>query len=175
MSAKAPSTKKTPSHPELIKVVFNPGFHTSFAESLVSLPAGALFSRIDTATAAPQPTWASVQISADKHIDLNSDLVYCNHSCAPSLEFDMMRMEVRVARDIEGGRLEVGDILTFFYPSTEWNMSRPFHCECKHSRCKGWISGSGQMKRAQLDGYWLNWHIRELLEKEDRRSGETKL
>ncbi len=35
--------------------------------------------------------------------------------------------EVRVVRDRD---LQVGDQLTFFYPSTEWASPRPFQCLC---------------------------------------------
>ncbi|KAF4503946.1 hypothetical protein G6O67_008574 [Ophiocordyceps sinensis] len=58
--------------------------------------------------------------------------VYCNHSCSPSLVFDMTRFEVRVSGH---GPLSVGDALTFFYPSTEWRMVQPFGCECGADRC----------------------------------------
>ncbi len=81
--------------------------------------------------------YASVQIDAQGHsIDLNFALVYCNHSCAPSLEFDKQRFEVRVAR---GRDLNVGDALTIFYSSSEWVMDQPFPRTCGTSRCYGWF------------------------------------
>lgn len=39
-------------------------------------------------TLTEKPTYATVQISEDKHIFLNSDLLYLNHSCEPSLVSD---------------------------------------------------------------------------------------
>jgi len=154
-----------PSHPDLIKVIQRPKAFTSGASSLVALPAGSLFTRLETATPAPK-AYSSVQISRDEHIELNSDLIYCNHSCAPSLEFDMQKFEIRVARDKD---LEVGDALTFFYPSTEFNMAQPFQCECSagEGNCKGWIAGAGQMAREALEGYWLNEHIEMLLAEQE--------
>ncbi len=68
----------------------------------------------------------------------------------------MRKYEVRVAR---GRDLKVGDELTFFYPSTEWDMAQPFRCECGAEECKGWIQGAGSMDRGLLEGYWLNEHI----------------
>ena len=58
----------------------------------------------------------SVQCSRDRSciIELHSDLVFCNHSCRPTLVFDMAKLEVRVADDRP---LSVGDDLTFFYPT----------------------------------------------------------
>ncbi|KAH0562455.1 hypothetical protein GP486_002858 [Trichoglossum hirsutum] len=159
-----------PSHPALIKVVLRPKAFTSGAVSLVTLPAGSLFSRIESATLASK-AYSSVQISREEHIELNSDLIYCNHSCEPSLEFDMTKFEVRVAR---GRDLKVGDALTFFYPSSEWDMAQPFRCECGagEGKCRVWIAGAGQMGRKALDGYWLNEHIEALLvEKETGVAG----
>jgi hypothetical protein len=138
-----------------------PKAFTSGAFSLVTEPAGSFLSKIESATLASK-AYSSVQISRDEHIELNSDLIYCNHSCEPSLEFDMTKFEVRVARNRD---LKVGDALTFFYPSSEWNMAQPFRCECGagEGRCKGWIAGAGQMGGQALEGYWLNEHIEALL------------
>ncbi|KAI9652007.1 MAG: hypothetical protein M1829_001982 [Trizodia sp. TS-e1964] len=149
-----------PSHPGVIKVVKGIEAFTNRAESLVSLPAGALLARITTATPAKK-SWTTVQISRTDHLELNSDLVYCNHSCNPTLVFDMAKMEIRVVDDKP---LAVGDTLTFFYPSTEWKMSRPFQCFCGEENCKGLISGAGQMREVDLKGYYLNDHILGLLE-----------
>ncbi|KAH0544596.1 hypothetical protein FGG08_001245 [Glutinoglossum americanum] len=150
-----------PSHPNLIKVVVRPEAFTSGAFSLVALPAGSFFTRIDSATLAPK-AYSSVQISRNEHIELNSDLIYCNHSCEPSLEFDMTKFEVRVGRN---RNLKVGDALTFFYPSSEFQMAQSFQCECGAGDgiCKGWISGASQMGRQAMEGYWLNEHIEALL------------
>lgn len=110
--------------------------------------------------------YTSVQTGANSHIELNSDLVYCNHSCNPSLNFDMGKMEVRVVDDRD---LKVGDQLTFFYPSSEWDMDQPFQCNCGAGEgvCKGVIDGAKKMDRKDLEGYWLNDHIKELLQERD--------
>jgi hypothetical protein len=146
---------------------------SSYAVSLVSLPAGALFAPL-TGTTSSGKAYSSVQTGRDEHIELNSDLLYCNHSCAPSLEFDMARLEVRVAR---GRALKAGDRLTFWYPSTEWDMAQPFECQCGTRPCKGWIAGAGQMDETVVRGYWLNGHIEELLrerkEKTARKNGHS--
>ncbi|KAI9791532.1 MAG: hypothetical protein M1833_001516 [Piccolia ochrophora] len=151
-----------PSHSDLINVVDRPGDFTSGALSLVNLPAGSLFTRITTATPVGNHAYSSVQVSSNAHIELNSDLIYCNHSCAPSLIFDMARLEVRVVDDKP---LIVGDPLTFFYPSSEWDMAQPFDCTCGAPMgvCKGRIAGAKHMTVADLDGYWLNEHIVRLL------------
>lgn len=150
-----------PSHPSHIRVIKSEGF-SSGAVSLVSLPPGALFAPIVDASPAAARSFTTVQSSRDENIELNSDLVYCNHSCVPSLVFDMAKSEVRVLDDKP---LQVGESLTFFYPSTEWRISQSFDCECgaPDGKCKGWIVGAGEMEPKDLEGYWLNAHIQELL------------
>ena len=88
------------------------------------------------------------------------------------------------ARVVDDRPLRVGDELTFFYPSTEWEMDRPFRCRCGagEGKCLGWIDGAkvlasrGRMDRDGmgrrknvLEGYWLNGHVREMLEKEKEK------
>jgi hypothetical protein len=148
----------------LLRVEKNPGSFASRSISLVSLPAGSIFARISSPTPAVV-AYSSVQASRDLHIELNCDLVYINHSCKPSLVFDMERWEVRVAEK----DLEEGDELTFFYPSTEWSMAQPFECGCKEEGCRGEIKGAKDMDEGVLKQYWLNKHIEEMLE--EKKSG----
>lgn len=154
---------KQPSHPDQIFVSAGPG-RTSAAISLVCLPAGAFFAPITGITSCYRRTWTSVQHSVDgSNIELNSDLVFCNHSCRPSLVFDMSKLEVRVA---DNTPLKAGDPLTFFYPSTEWDMVAPFTCECSAkgaSRCGRRIVGAKHADRVFLERFWLNDHIKDLL------------
>lgn len=154
----------------LMRVDKRPGNYASASYSLVNLPAGAVFARITTPTPAIV-AYSSVQAGKNLHIELNSDLVYINHSCAPTLIFDMARWEVRVNPDLEGG-LKEGDELTFFYPSTEWSMAQPFDCLCKTGECKKVIKGAKDMSLSDLDEYWLSEHIKELLHERDaKRNG----
>lgn len=60
-------------------------------------------------------------------------------------------------------------------------MAQPFKCFCGTPKCRGTISGAKDMTPAQLEGYWLNSHIRELMEDSssnsqqgDLRNGTTK-
>ncbi|KAF2734408.1 hypothetical protein EJ04DRAFT_512525 [Polyplosphaeria fusca] len=145
----------------LLQVEHNPGSYASRSVSLVNVDPGAIFSRISSPTPATC-AYSSVQASKDLHIELNCDLVYINHSCSPTLVFDMSRWEIKVNPDLEGG-LKVGDELTFFYPSTEWDMAQPFDCHCAQPECRGRISGAKDMPEMVLRKYWLNPHIEELL------------
>ena len=53
---------------------------------------------------------------------------------------------------IASGRgLKAGEELTFFYPSTEWDMDQGFDCFCGSKVCLGYIGGAKHMKLAQLE------------------------
>ncbi|KAB8228307.1 uncharacterized protein BDW43DRAFT_304021 [Aspergillus alliaceus] len=134
-----------PSHPDKIEVVKGNKPYKSSAYSKIFLPAGALFTKIAAATF----------VDHDTYTTLNSDLVYCNHSCNPSLVFDMTRFEVRVSEDRP---LSVGDELTHF------------QCECNAGpgRCLGLIAGAGSIEPSTLKRFWLNKHIHELLDDKRR-------
>ncbi|KAJ0292430.1 hypothetical protein CBS470a_002735 [Colletotrichum nupharicola] len=137
-----------PSHPDIQDVI--KASETEFLTksfSKVALPPFAVYAKMSfpPCNLADEPTYATVQCGKDKHLNLNSDLLYINHSCEPSL---------------------------FFYPSTEWHMAQPFDCFCGTPSCRGRIAGARDMPRAQLEGLWLNGHIRELLDERDSgRSG----
>ncbi|KAL2854196.1 D-isomer specific 2-hydroxyacid dehydrogenase [Aspergillus pseudodeflectus] len=169
IAVQEPTSTPTPlyppaTHPGLIRVSRSTKAFASGAYSEVSLPAGSLFAKITTATPGTK-AYTSVQTGRDTHIELNSDLVFCNHSCTPSLNFDMHKMEVRV---VDERPLSAGDALTFFYPSSEWEMDQAFQCNCgSGDKCKGLIKGAKGMSRKDLEGYWLNPHIEELLSERD--------
>ncbi|KAF3931087.1 hypothetical protein ABW20_dc0106708 [Dactylellina cionopaga] len=146
--------------------------------SRVSLPRGLHFCYIKTQTPAPRTTWSTVQTSKTDHIELNSALLYTNHSCAPTLEIEVyspnskgeypngMAGEVRVVKDRD---LQAGDELTWFYPSTEYMSPRPFTCLCGASDdvCIGTQKGSHFLPKSVLDRYFINTHVRELVAERD--------
>ncbi|MGK7904081.1 MAG: SET domain-containing protein-lysine N-methyltransferase [Hormoscilla sp.] len=57
-------------------------------------------------------------------------LQYINHSCAPNVFFDTSDLFLRAL-----SKIEIGEELTFFYPSTEWSMDRQFDCLCQSKDC----------------------------------------
>lgn len=77
-----------PSHPSIQEVQHaTDGSFTTRSLSRVALPPFAVFAKLSfpPCTEAPEPTYATVQMGKDKHLNLNSDLLYINHSCEPSL------------------------------------------------------------------------------------------
>ncbi|KAF9772864.1 hypothetical protein IL306_009407 [Fusarium sp. DS 682] len=149
------------SHYDILRVDRSDQPFKSAAISLVSLPPGALFAKITEATHAPRATWTSFQVGRNKHMEFNSDIVFINHSCDPNLVVDTTRMEVRVADD---RHIVEGDELTWFYPSAEWEMAQSFPCECGTEKCLVAVRGSKYIEPEKLKGYFLNRHIKELVE-----------
>jgi hypothetical protein len=77
-----------PSHPNVQKVQFSTEKDfTTKSHSTITLPPFALFAKMafPPCTLAEKATYATVQIGREQHMNLNSDLVYINHSCMPSV------------------------------------------------------------------------------------------
>ncbi|TGO15877.1 hypothetical protein BPAE_0534g00010 [Botrytis paeoniae] len=161
-------TMSQPTHPDRLEVIKGDQPYSSSAKSLISLPAGALFAKMASATVTEQHTYTSVATGISSRIELNSDLVFCNHSCDPSLVFDITQLEVRV---VDKRPLQVGDDLTFFYPSSEWDMVQPFQCGCGAgpNKCLGYISGAKHIHAELLNRYWLNDHVRDLMDEREKK------
>lgn len=53
-------------------------------------------------------------------------------------------------------------------------MAQPFDCLCGTPTCRGRISGARDMTLEQLDGLWLNGHIRELLEEREAQKEQGR-
>ncbi|KAF8972661.1 hypothetical protein BDZ97DRAFT_2003516 [Flammula alnicola] len=111
--------------------------------------------------------YTSVQCGRNDHIELNSDLVYINHSCEPNVAFDLSspdqcKWHLRALKDIQPG-----DTLTFFYPSTEWDMDQPFNCECGTQTCLGMIQGARYLSKKTSKRAYMSapgsrsWYQRE--------------
>ncbi|RWA12258.1 hypothetical protein EKO27_g2878 [Xylaria grammica] len=171
----------------LLEVKRVEGDFQSWAVSLVELPAGALFARI-TGVAVSRPSWSSVQAGRNLHIDLNSELVFVNHSCDPTLEWDMERMEIRVSRnhDLKKGDLQVSttvDVTREDNKSPNYSrcsrelpapvvQSTPFDCWCGAGEgvCLGHISGAIGLDAERLGSYWINGYISEMLEEASKKN-----
>lgn len=76
-----------PSHPTIQDVIINNEEFTTKSYSKVTFAPFAVFAKLNfpPCTVADEPTYATVQMGRDSHLNLNSDLLYINHSCEPSL------------------------------------------------------------------------------------------
>ncbi|MBM3411899.1 MAG: SET domain-containing protein [Bacteroidetes bacterium] len=101
------------------------------------------------------PSYLTVQLGDKHHIMLKpAYLQYINHSCNPNCFFDTTNLTVVALRDIA-----YDEELTFFYPSSEWDMSQPFVCNCRSQQCLGMIRGAKHLSDQQANEYHLNLYI----------------
>jgi SET domain-containing protein len=105
------------------------------------------------------PTYLTVQISDDVHIELLPECLACaNHSCTPNCFFDTTSMEFIAIKDIPPG-----EEFTFFYPSAEWDMDQPFQCNCGSPNCIGIIQGALYLSPDTIQKYRFTDFIQQKL------------
>jgi hypothetical protein len=105
-----------------------------------------------------QATYQTIQVGRNQHIEELGVIAYLNHSCQPNTFIDVTRMEVIAVRDIAAG-----EELNFFYPSTEWEMDRPFICLCGAPQCVRLVAGAKYLSVDTLSRYSINQHVREMI------------
>ncbi|KAG8708367.1 hypothetical protein FRC08_018929 [Ceratobasidium sp. 394] len=157
-------------YPDLYVVNSQPGFFMSGLKSLVTFEPGQLMTYLTGWTKCPEKTWSSVQcgVGAEDHIELNSVYVFMNHSCAPNVVVDLSspnhsEWHVRALK-----KINPGDDISFFYPSTEWDSPQPFDCRCKAQNCVGYYAGSKYLSRQQVEerGFISPW-VSQLMRERD--------
>lgn len=99
----------------------------------------------------------TVQIGRDEHTHVGK-LAALNHSCDPNVILDTENLLMVARRDIAKG-----EELSYFYPSTEWEMDAPFICLCGASNCIHVVAGARFLPLSTLEYHYLNRHIRELM------------
>ncbi|KAI8374163.1 uncharacterized protein BYT42DRAFT_575320 [Radiomyces spectabilis] len=153
------------SHPGLFKIV-RQGPPEAFSSKLVTerpFEKGAVIVNLTGLTPGPK-RYSSVQISENDHIELNSDLLYMNHSCDPSVDVDVSAERRAI---IALKELKAGDEMTFFYPSTEWDMAQPFTCWCGADKCIKTVKGARYIDTEILQQFQLSQHIKDLTQRRD--------
>lgn len=153
-----------PTHPGLFQVV-RQGTPEQFSSKLVAeldFPKGSIVVDLKGLTPGAK-RYSSVQVSSTQHVELNSDLVFMNHSCDPSMHMDVDRMAIVALKDIKAG-----DEMTFFYPSTEWDMAQPFACWCGSSKCIETVQGAKYLPSNVLSQFVLSNHIKEAAKDRDQ-------
>ncbi|AQT74963.1 MULTISPECIES: SET domain-containing protein-lysine N-methyltransferase [Streptomyces] len=118
--------------------------------------AGQVVTDLGACIEADAPSIYTIDVGG-RHID-GPRVRHLNHSCDPNTRVDTVRLQVVALRPIAAG-----EELTFFYPSTEWEMVGPFACLCGADRCIGTVSGARDLPPAVLERYALNPHIADLL------------
>jgi hypothetical protein len=101
----------------------------------------------------------TIQVGPTAHVEDESGLTFLRHSCAPNVVVDTSALLMVFAlRDIA-----VGEELTRFYPSTEWDMVRPLVCGCGAPHCVRFVAGARYLSADVLGRHFVNEHIRRLL------------
>jgi hypothetical protein len=119
---------------------------------------GEVVYKIETPQIVSKPTYQTIQIGQGLHLEDLGIIAYMNHSCQPNTIIDTSSLTIRATRDIA-----VGEDLSFFYPSTEWEMDRPFVCLCGAPQCIRLVAGAKYLSVDVLRNYFINQHIRELI------------
>ena len=124
-----------------------------------SFQPGEVIADFSAGTIAAEPTYLTVQVGIGKHITLQPEfLQYINHSCDPNVFFDTDAMTLVCLQPIEPGTE-----MTFFYPSTEWEMNQPFLCQCGTPNCLQIIQGASFLSTETLLQYRLTNFIQQKL------------
>ena len=120
---------------------------------------GDIVSLFAAGTVQTTPDYLTIQTGINKHITLQPEfLQYTNHSCNPNCFFDTTIFEFVAVKDIA-----VGDELTFFYPSSEWDMTQQFTCTCGSKNCLQIIKGAAYLSKEVLSKYKLTDFIQSML------------
>lgn len=121
------------------------------------IKAGEIVYRIEQYKLTKKPTYQTIQFGPNKHLKELGVLAYLNHSCRPNVVVNTQALTVFACRDIAPG-----DELSFFYPSTEWKMDRPFACLCGAPECIRLVAGAIYVPLDVLSRYFINDHIRQM-------------
>jgi SET domain len=113
------------------------------------------------------PSYRTIQVGERTHIE-GPLLAFMNHSCRPSAIVVTCELAVRAWT-----ALKVGEEVTFFYPSTEWKMVRPFDCLCGAPDCIRHVAGAEDLPVDLLARYHVNFHIRKLASRSARAGGSV--
>jgi D-alanine-D-alanine ligase-like ATP-grasp enzyme len=101
----------------------------------------------------------TIQIAVDQHAEMEPGFLrLCSHCCRPNAICDVDNRRVQAISDVRPG-----DVLTIFYPSTEWDMAEPFECRCGAPECLGRVAGAKHLPGDLLREYWFARHIREAI------------
>ena len=145
------------SHHSFGDVLLNTSTNQKCLHATIAIKPGDVLSKFHAGIMQSYATYLTVQTGVDRHITLQPEfLQYINHSCEPNVFFDTTTMELVCLKP-----LAPGDELTFFYPSTEWDMSQPFVCNCQSKGCLQLINGALHLDKSTLEKYRVTDFIKQ--------------
>lgn len=110
------------------------------------IPAETLLVRF-TGPVQTERTWATVEVTPDKHLIPGPIGTYINHSCEPSVRVETQLLENEMLATLEVYTLremKPGEELTFDYATTESTLTpeaAALDCQCGAANCRGSIGG----------------------------------
>lgn len=105
------------------------------------------------------PNYLTVQLGDKEHIELFPEFLECiNHSCDPNCFFDTDKLQLIALKPITEG-----EEMTFFYPSTEWDMDQAFQCHCGTANCIEMIKGAKYLSGSAVKNYRFTSFIKQKL------------
>ena len=145
------------SHHGFADVLENEGTGQKSFHALASFYPGDVICPFGSRETMSKPTYLTVQTGIDRHILLEPEfLQYINHSCNPNVFFDTTSLQLICLKE-----MHAGDEMSFFYPSTEWEMTQPFNCYCESEKCLHHIQGAKHIPEEIIFQYRLTDFIRQ--------------
>ncbi|KAJ7249891.1 hypothetical protein C8J57DRAFT_1723735 [Mycena rebaudengoi] len=149
-------------HPDFVVESAGSGEFASFLRTLKDFSKGDILGYLNKATP-NKKTYTSVQRGKGPgdNIEFNSTF--------PNIVVDLTSKDsanwhIRALVDIEAG-----SIITFFYPSTEWEMTQPFECNCGAKSCLRRIQGAKILTHDEVAiRGWLSPWIEELMNEREQ-------
>ena len=155
MTAETHSNRILVSQHDIGNVWLNTQTHHHSLHAAAAFNEGDIITNFTSCTTQTYPTYLTIQKGHNIHITLGpSYLEFINHSCDPNVFFDTDTMEMICIRSIKPG-----EEIRFFYPSTEWQMDRPFECNCGSNKCLKVIEGAFAIDPQTLSKYRLTNYI----------------
>ncbi|KAJ7636069.1 hypothetical protein DFH06DRAFT_1219893 [Mycena polygramma] len=159
----------TPSHPDFV-VEFKSGEFSSFLKTRRSFEQGDTLTILRNLKRSAK-AYSTVQCGggSEDNVELNSDFLYVNHSCEPNVVFDLSSSDPAEWHVRALKKIDAGSPVTFFYPSTEWEMDQGFECQCGTKSCLGRVQGAKYLAREELleHGGWASPWILEMIDERD--------
>lgn len=153
------TTYQTISQHGFANVILNIDTNQKSLNAQKIIEAGEVISFFNANETFTYPTYLTVQVGINKHITLMPEfLQYINHSCNPNVFFDTTSMQLVCLRTIA-----IGEELRFFYPSTEWEMTQQFVCNCGSANCLQLIQGAAYLSSEVAGQYRFTDFIKQQL------------
>ncbi|EPY19087.1 hypothetical protein STCU_09629 [Strigomonas culicis] len=96
----------------------------------------------------PFPVRSTIELPENQHLRLTGGSEFIRHSCLPNLRLEVQGKEIR---GVALRPMEAGELLTYNYLCTEWEISKVFQCSCNKYCCYGLIKGFKFLDREQRE------------------------